>query len=320
MAEEWMCSKNSNRWTFFPIPDGCQKYYEMYKTMVESFWTAQEIKDLDIDLKHFSTFTSEERHFVLMVLAFFAGSDGIVSENLFANFGEEVTIAPIRAVYAFQNAIEMVHSEVYSLLIDTYVKDKEEKDTLFNAIKTIPAIKHKADWVTRWMNPDVPFAHRQFGFAIMEGLFFSGSFCSIFWLKSKKKCPALCQSNELISRDEGQHVEMSIMMYNDCDGRYTQEEATAIMREAVDHEVEFINHALQCNLIGINPDMMETHIHSVADNLMTRMGYLPIYNAETPFDFMKEIALRKHANFFETGVNEYVLNGDIHSTEDADDW
>lgn len=276
----------------------------MYKKAEASFWTAEEV-DLSQDQRQWESLTDGERYFISHVLAFFAASDGIVLENLAGRFMKEVQVAEARAFYGFQIAIENIHSEMYSLLIESYIKDSAEKDKLFHAIDTIPCIKKKAKWALRWIDGSESFAERIIAFACVEGIFFSGSFCAIFWLKKRGLMPGLTFSNELISRDEGLHCDFACLLYSLLKMKLSEERVKAIISNAVEIEREFVCEALPCRLVGMNADLMSTYIEFVADRLMTALGYGKIYNVQNPFDWMELISLQGKTNFFEKRVGEY---------------
>ena len=281
----------------------------MYKKAEASFWTAEEL-DLSMDHKDWASMTANERHFIKHVLAFFAASDGIVNENLASNFSAEIQSAEARCFYGFQIAIENIHSEVYSLLIDTYIKDVTEKDRLFNAIETVPCVKRKASWALKWLNRDfASFAERIVAFSAVEGIFFSGSFCSIFWLKKRGLMPGLAFSNELISRDEGMHTDFACLIYSKLANKLSAERVSEIVTEAVSIEVEFVSDALPVELIGMNSALMAQYIRFVADRLLVALGCPKVYNATNPFDFMDMISLEGKTNFFEKRVSEYAKSG-----------
>lgn len=290
----------NDRFTVFPIkyPD----LWALYKKAVGSFWTAEEI-DLGADVTDWTRLTDPEKHFIKMVLAFFAASDGIVMENINLNFGTEVQIAEARAFYAYQSFNESIHGETYSLMIDKLVEDKAEKDSLFRAIETVPAVKRKAEWALEWMQSSAPFAQRLVAFACMEGIFFSGSFCSIFWLKKRGVLPGLCFSNELISRDEGLHLEFAVALYHHLADKSAP--VADIVRGAVAIEESFITEALPCKLIGMDAEQMKQYIRYVADRLMKQLGHSAIYGAENPFAWMETISLEGKTNFFEKRVGDY---------------
>ena len=281
----------------------------MYKKAEASFWTAEEI-DLSADHKDWESLTDNERHFVSHVLAFFAASDGIVNENLAQNFSNEVQSAEARCFYGFQIAIDNIHSEVYSLLIDTYVKDVAQKNKLLNAIETVPCVKKKANWALKWCSRDVAsFAERIVAFAAVEGIFFSGSFCAIFWLKKRGKMPGLSFSNELISRDEGMHCDFACLLYSKLVNRLPQSRIYEIIGNAVEIECEFVSEALSVELIGMNADMMQQYIKFCADRLLVALNYEKLYNESNPFDWMDMISLQGKTNFFEKRVSEYAKSG-----------
>ncbi len=281
----------------------------MYKKAEASFWTAEEI-DLADDHKYWEKLTDGERHFVSHVLAFFAASDGIVNENLAMNFSNEIQCSEARCFYGFQIAIENIHSEVYSLLIDTYIKDGNEKSKLLNAIETVPCVQKKANWALRWCNrKNSSFAERLVAFAAVEGIFFSGSFCSIFWLKKRGMMPGLCFSNELISRDEGLHCDFACLIYSKLVNKLPQERVFEIIENAVRIECEFIRDALPVELIGMNSSLMATYIQFCADRLLLALGYEKRWGAKNPFDWMDMICLQGKTNFFEKRVSEYAKSG-----------
>ncbi len=292
----------------------------MYKKSVASFWTPEEIS-FSKDGDDWAKLTDSEKHFVTHVLAFFAGSDGIVMENLVRRFQGEVDSQVVKLFYSFQNAMEGIHSETYSLLIDTYVKNEEEKAKLFNAIETIPCIKKKADWALEWMNAEKSFGTRLAAFACVEGIFFSGAFCAIFWLKKRGLLPGLTFSNELISRDEGLHTQFAIALFHTLANKPDPEEIQSIIMGAVVLEKEFICESLPCALIGMNAKMMSQYIEFVADRLAVQLGLNKIYKTANPFDFMELISLEGKANFFEKKVSEYsrpMDNGDAIRLDDED--
>ena len=302
MEEEPILTQTTARYTTFPIryPD----LWNLYKKAVASFWTVEEI-DLSADLKDWDRLTDNERHFVKTGLAFFASSDGIVMENIDLNFGSEVQIAEARSFYAYQTFNESIHGETYSLMIDKLVRDPEEKKGLFQAIDTVPAVRRKAEWALRWMSKGGSFAQRLVAFACVEGIFFSGSFCAIFWLKKRGLMPGLSFSNELISRDEGLHQEFAVTLYSHLREKLSQETVREIIRDAVAIEKEFITDALPCRLIGMDADQMKQYIEFVADRLMQQLGCKPYWEASNPFDWMETISLEGKTNFFEKRVGEY---------------
>ena len=306
--------------TLFPIQPSEQHLYDMYKKSVASFWTPEEISFVK-DGEDWAKLTDNEIHFITHVLAFFAGSDGIVMENLVRRFQGEVDSQVVKLFYSFQNAMEGIHSETYSLLIDTYVKNEEEKAKLFNAITTIPCIKEKADWALEWMNAERSFGTRLVAFACVEGIFFSGAFCAIFWLKKRGLLPGLTFSNELISRDEGLHTQFAVALFHTLPNKPNPEEIQAIIMGAVVLEKEFICESLPCALIGMNSKMMSQYIEFVADRLAVQLGLNKIYKTANPFDFMELISLEGKANFFEKKVSEYsrpMDNGDAIRLTDED--
>ena len=315
IAEEPILNENKNRFVLFPIEH--RDIWEFYKQAEASFWTAEEI-DLSQDLKDWEKLNDGERHFVSHVLAFFAASDGIVNENIAENFVSEVQYTEAKFFYGFQIAIENIHSEVYSLLIDTYIKDTKKKDTLFNAIETLDCVKKKADWALRWISK-ANFAERLIAFAAVEGIFFSGSFCSIFWLKKRGLMPGLSFSNELISRDEGLHCDFACLLYNNhLVNKLPVERITQIITDAVAIEKEFVTDALPVKLIGMNADLMSQYIEFVADRLLVELNCPKVYNAVNPFDFMEMISLQGKTNFFEKRVGEYQKAGVMKKEADQD--
>ncbi|CAK9098473.1 Ribonucleoside-diphosphate reductase small chain (Ribonucleotide reductase R2 subunit) (Ribonucleotide reductase small subunit) [Durusdinium trenchii] len=303
---EPLLQENSRRWVLLPIQ--YPKVYEMYKKHVASFWTAEEI-DLARDMADWENLSENERHFVTHVLAFFAASDGIVLENLAINFSAEVQIPEVRAFYGFQMAMENIHSETYSLLIDRYIKDPVEKDRVFNAIVTMPAVEEKAKWAVQWMSQECSFAERIVAFAAVEGILFSGSFCAIYWLKKRGLMPGLCYSNELISRDEGLHADFACLIYGMLHRKLPDDVAHEIVKGAVEAERTFICEALPCNLIGMNSVLMAQYIEFVADRLLVSLGHPKIFRSANPFDWMEMISLQGKTNFFEKRVAEYQKAG-----------
>lgn len=278
--------------------------------MFDCMWRAEEI-DLSKDMKHWESLNDDERHFIKMILAFFAASDGIVVENLGARFLTEVQLPEARTAYGFQLMMENVHSETYSLLIDTYIKDQSEKTRLFQALDNFPCIKKKGDWAIKWINDNrSSFAARLVAFACVEGIFFSGAFCSIYWLKKRGLMPGLTFSNELISRDEGMHTDLAIMLFNKLNKKLNKSKVKDIVREAVAIEKEFICEALPCKLIGMNAKLMSQYIEFVADRLLVQLGCTKEYKVENPFDFMEMISLEGKTNFFEKRVADYSLVSD----------
>ena len=304
-STELLLSEEENRYVIFPI-----KYDDIwreYKKAVANIWTVEEI-DLTKDYDDYLKLSGNEKHFIDNVLAFFAASDGIVNENLVERFCNEVQILEAKFFYGFQIAIENIHSETYSLLIDTLIKQEDYKHKLLNAVDNIPSIKKKADWAIKWINDtDSDFGNRLIAFAAVEGIFFSGSFCSIFWLKKRGLMPGLCFSNELISRDEGLHTDFAVLLHN----RYLQnkpsdETVYKIIKEAVEIEKEFITDSLSCELIGMNAKLMKQYIEYIADRLLKMLGKKPVYNKTNPFDWMETISIQGKTNFFEKRVGEYA--------------
>ncbi|CCH57226.1 Ribonucleoside-diphosphate reductase [Fibrisoma limi BUZ 3] len=309
---EPILEEDKGRFVLFPIKHN--DIWQMYKKHEASFWTAEEI-DLSQDLKDWDNLNDGERHFISHVLAFFAASDGIVNENLAVNFLSEVQYAEAKCFYGFQVMMENIHSETYSLLIDTYIKDPVEKDRMLNAIDTIPCVQKKAEWALRWIE-NGSFAERLIAFAAVEGIFFSGSFCSIFWLKKRGLMPGLSFSNELISRDEGLHRDFACLLYTDhIKNKMPEEEIYQIVRDAVTIEQEFVSDALPVSLIGMNADLMKQYIAFVADHLLVSLGLRAIYNVSNPFDFMDMISLQGKTNFFEKRVGEYQKAGVMASVD-----
>ena len=296
---------DDNRFVMFPIK--YQDIWDMYQKQVDCFWRPEEI-DLSKDLTHWDALNKDERFFISMILAFFAASDGIVLENLAERFMSDVQVSEARAFYGFQIAMENIHSHTYSNLIETYIKDKEEKHMLFNAITNFPCIKKKSDWAQKWIHDNrSSFATRLVAFACVEGIFFSGAFCSIFWLKKRGLMPGLTFSNELISRDEALHCEFAVLLYSKLVKKMDKNRIHEIIKEAVEIETEFICEALPCKLIGMNSELMTQYIQFVADRLCVQLGYKKIYNVSNCFDFMELISLESKTNFFERSVSDYAL-------------
>jgi len=301
---EPLLDPSEDRFVIFPIryPD----IWAKYKQHMSVFWTPEEI-DLSKDVSHWERLNDNERHFIKHILGFFAGSDGIVMENLAVRFTREVQIPEAKFFYGCQNLLEAVHSETYSLLIDTYITDPTEKSDLLRAIKTIPCVEKKAKWALEWIdNKDADFGTRLIGFAAVEGIFFSGAFCAIFWLKQRGIMPGLTLSNEFIARDEGIHTDFACLLYSKITNRLTKQKAHKIIREAVKIEKQFITKSLPCELIGMNADLMKQYIEFVADRLALQLGYPKIYSATNPFDFMERISLENKDNFFEKRVSTYA--------------
>ncbi|SPJ73670.1 probable small subunit of ribonucleotide reductase [Fusarium torulosum] len=310
--DEPLLQENPQRFVLFPI-----KYHEiwqMYKKAEASFWTAEEI-DLSKDLHDWNNrLTTDEQFFISHILAFFAASDGIVNENLVERFSGEVQIPEARCFYGFQIMMENIHSETYSLLIDTYIKEPAQRTYLFNAVDTIPCIRKKADWAIRWIqDKDSTFAQRLVAFAAVEGIFFSGAFASIFWLKKRGLMPGLTFSNELISRDEGLHTDFACLLHSHLKGRASKQMIQDIICDAVTIEQEFLTEALPCALLGMNSNLMKQYIEFVADRLLVALGNEKVYKATNPFDFMENISLGGKTNFFEKRVADYQKAGVLHS-------
>lgn len=302
---EPLLTPDDNRFVMFPIAH--DDVWKMYQKQVDCFWRPEEI-DLTKDVSHWESLNLDEKYFLSMILAFFAASDGIVLENLAMRFMNEVQISEARAFYGFQIAMENIHSHTYSLLIETYIKDKEEKNRFFNAITHFPCIKKKADWAQKWIHDNrSSFATRLVAFACVEGIFFSGAFCSIYWMKKRGLMPGLTFSNELISRDEALHCEFAILLYSKLLKKINKARIHEIIREAVEIETEFICDALPCRLIGMNAPMMTQYIQFVADRLCIQLGYEKIFHVTNPFDWMELISLEGKTNFFERKVGEYSL-------------
>jgi len=302
---EPLLAEDPNRYVMFPIQD--QSIWSMYKKQVDCFWRAEEV-DLSKDLISWATLNKDEQYFIKMIIAFFAASDGIVVENLGMRFMSEVQLSEARAFYGFQIAMENIHSEMYSLLIDTYIKENDEKQKLFNALNNFPCIKKKADWAIKWINDKrSSFATRLLAFACVEGIFFSGAFCSIYWLKKRGKMPGLTFSNELISRDEALHTEFAILLYKKLTKKLPKKKVIEIIKEAVEIEKEFICESLPCRLVSMNSKLMSQYIEFVADRLIVQIGHEKIYNVSNPFDFMEMISIEGKTNFFEKRVGEYAL-------------
>lgn len=310
---EPLLAHDDNRFVMFPIKHN--DIWEMYKKQVDCFWRAEEI-DLTKDYIHWESLNDDERYFISMILAFFAASDGIVLENLASRFMKDVQLSEARAFYGFQIAMENIHSETYSLLIETYIKNSEEKNRLFNAIENFPCIKKKSDWSQKWINDNrSSFASRLVAFACVEGIFFSGAFCSIYWLKKRGLMPGLTFSNELISRDEALHCEFAVLLYSKLQIKLKKAKIYEIIKDAVEIETEFICDALPCRLIGMNATMMTQYIQFVADRLSVQLGYDKIYSVPNPFDFMELISLESKTNFFESRLGDYALATTSGKTE-----
>lgn len=311
---EKILSENPGRFVLFPIEH--HDLWKLYKQQQACFWTAEEI-DLSQDISDWENkLNNDEQHFIKHVLAFFAASDGIVNENLAMNFVNEVQYTEAKFFYGFQIMMENIHSETYSLLIDTYIKDREEQNILFNAIETVPAIKKKAEWAIKWINSE-SFIERLVAFAAVEGIFFSGSFCSIFWLKKRGLMPGLTFSNELISRDEGMHCDYACHLYNNhIENKLSETKIREIICGALEIEKEFITEALPVRLIGMNSDLMRQYLEFVTDRLLVSLGCSKVYNSTNPFDFMENIAIQGKTNFFEKRVAEYQKAGVHNKSEE----
>ncbi len=311
MAVEPLLTSNDSRFVMFPIEHN--DIWQMYQKQVDCFWRPEEI-DLSKDLTDWNKLEQDEQYFISMILAFFAASDGIVLENLASRFMNEVQVSEARAFYGFQIAMENIHSHTYSLLIETYIKNKEDKHKFLNAIATYPCIKKKADWAQKWIHDKKSsFATRLVAFACVEGIFFSGAFCSIFWLKKRGLMPGLTFSNELISRDEALHCEFAILLYSKLNIQMPESQFHQLVKEAVEIETEFICDALPCRLIGMNSQLMTQYIQYVADRLCLQLGYNKIYNATNPFSFMELISLETKTNFFEKRNDSYALTNKSNS-------
>lgn len=311
---EPILQENPNRFTLFPIHK--PKLFQHYKNHVAVFWSVEEV-DTSRDRKDWEKLTHNEQHFIKYILAFFAGSDGIVQENLAMRFMREIQLPEARAFYSVQNMMESIHSELYSLLIDTYIEDTQEKNRLFKAITHIPCIEKKALWAQKWIEDDMAdFATRLIAFAVVEGIFFSGAFCAIFWLKERGLMPGLTVSNELISRDEGLHCLFAVDLFHEIVKKPSKEHVYQIIKEAVEIEKEFITEAIPCNMIGMNSTLMSQYIEFVADRLSIQLGFAKIYGAINPFEFMERISLEGKDNFFEKRVTSYAKAGVGKKQED----
>jgi ribonucleotide reductase beta subunit family protein with ferritin-like domain len=303
-TEEEILTETTNRFVLYPI-----KYtpiWNMYKTAVSAFWQVEEI-DLSKDIEHWENkLNDNERNFIENILSFFAASDGLVDENLVTRFYNDVKIPEARAFYTFQIAMETVHSEMYSLMLDTFVKDNAKREKLFNGMNTIPAIKRKADWAIKWIeDQNAPFSQRLVAFAVVEGIMFSGAFASIYWLKERNLMPGLCASNVAISRDESLHTEFAILLYSYLSNKLSEEQVHTIIKDAVDIEIQFITESIPCNMLGMNSNLMSEYVQYVADRLLSQLGYSKIYNTSNPFPFMDRIAMENKVNFFEERPLEY---------------
>jgi len=314
MSKEFLTSEEEKRYVIFPIKH--DDFWFMYKKAEANFWTTEEL-DLSKDLNDYNKLSDNEKYFINNILAFFAASDGIVNENLVERFCNEVTILEAKFFYGFQIAMENIHSETYSLLIDTYIKDLSLKNKLFNAIETIPSVKKKADWAINWIGDKSDFNKRVIAFACVEGIFFSGAFCSIFWLKKRGLMPGLCHSNELISRDEGLHTEFAVLIHHNLINKCSDNDILDIIKEAVSIEKEFITESLPCKLIGMNNESMTQYIEYIADRLLIMFGLEKIYNVNNPYDWMEMISIQGKTNFFEKKVGEYsnVSNPNVNKED-----
>lgn len=310
---EPILSETSNRYVLQPII--WTKVWEAYKKHQQAFWTAEEI-DFPADISDWEQLSENERFFISNVLSFFAGSDGIIFENLSINFIDEIKVPEIRAYYGWQAAMETIHSETYALMIDTYIPE-DSKSKIFNGINELPGVRKKAEWTQKWLNNDIPFQERLVAFTIVEGIFFSGSFCAIFWLKYVKKLmtKALGKSNELIARDESLHTDFGVLLYGYIENKLSEDKMKEMMTSAVEIEKEFICDSFQCNLIGINADSMKTYIEFQADRLIEKLGYTKIYNSACPFNFMDTMSLDGKSNFFEQRVTDYNRPEQIQDKE-----
>lgn len=326
LQEELLTRKNSRKYVLFPIV--YKDIYDMYKKQQQAFWTAEEI-DFAADINDYNKLNANEKLFVENVLAFFAGSDGIIFENINCNFAEEIEIPEARLCYGFQAMMEGIHSECYSLMIETYVKDPARKNELFNAIEKLPAVKSKAEWACKWLDQSIPIGKRLIAFAIVEGIFFAGSFCAIFWLKNTKglMTKAFAKSNEFIARDESLHTEYSVLLYSYIENRLKEKEVHELFEEAVNIEIEFITESLKCSLLGMNAETMIEYIKFVSNRLLNQLGYSKLYNVNNcPFSFMDTICLDSKSNFFEQRVSDYNrpeqlnIDGGLKSVEILDDF
>ena len=312
---EPLLQEDGNRYVMFPIKDN--DIWEMYKKQEDLFWRAQEV-DLSKDLKDWDSLNDNERYFISMILAFFASSDGIVLENLGARFMSEVQLSEARAFYGLQMAMENIHSIMYSTLIETYIKDSQQKHRLFNSLTEFPCIKKKGDWAIRWIQDKRSnFATRLVAFACVEGIFFSGAFCAIYWLKKRGLMPGLTFSNELISRDEALHTEFAVLLHSKLEKPLKKQKIHEIIKEAVEIELEFINDALPCSLIGMNNNLMKDYIKFVADRLSLQLGGDKIFDCKNPFDWMENISIEGKTNFFEKRVSEYSLANKIENNDNV---
>jgi len=303
-SNEILLSEETNRLTVYPIK--CNSIWQLYKKQMAAFWTVEEV-DMSADYADFMTFNENEQHFIKNILAFFAASDTIVNINLLERFTNDVKLMEAKIAYTFQAMMENIHGEMYSLMIDTLIRNNDEKTKLMNAVETIPCIRKKALWAIKWIESKDSFCKRLIAFAIVEGIFFSGSFCAIFWLKhiKKNKMPGLTMSNEFIARDEGMHTEFACMLHSMLEKKISQDDLKCMIQEAVDIEIEFITESLPCKLIGMNSDLMSEYIKYVADKLCFSLDYNTIYNARNPFPWIEALSLGGKNNFFEAKASQY---------------
>ncbi|VVU94672.1 Ribonucleotide reductase, small chain [seawater metagenome] len=315
--KEYLLSEENNRLTVYPIKN--MSIWDLYKKQQAAFWTVEEV-DMSQDYDHFCKFNKDEQHFIKNILAFFAASDTIVNINLLERFTSDVQIMEAKIAYTYQAMMENIHGEMYSLMIETLVKDQEEKDKLMDAVNTIPCISQKAEWAFKWIDSDESFAARIVAFAIVEGIFFSGSFCSIFWIKhtKKDKMPGLTLSNEFIARDEGMHTDFACLLYSHLTEKLTQEKIHSMIKEAVEIEIEFVTKSLPCKLIGMNSELMARYIKYVADRLCYSLKYEKIYNEKNPFQWMETISLEGKSNFFENRASQYQNANILNKTSKGD--
>jgi ribonucleotide reductase beta subunit family protein with ferritin-like domain len=312
--DEYLLNEENNRLTVYPIENNL--IWESYKKQQAAFWTAEEI-DFSKDYDHFNNLNENEQYFIKMILAFFSSSDTIVNINLSDRFLKDVKIREAIITYTWQMAMESIHSETYSLQIDNIIKDSIEKSKLFNALKEFPFVAAKANWAFKWIESNECFAKRLLAFAVVEGIFFSGSFCSIFWLKKRNIMPGLCASNELIARDEGLHCSFAVLLYSMIKNKLSEIEVHYMFNEAVDIEIEFICKSLPCKLLGMNSDLMAQYIKYVSDRLLTELGYNKIYNVTNPFDFMESISVEGKTNFFESRPTQYQKASVLNKSKDT---
>lgn len=308
IQDEPLLQSTDQKLTIFPIQ--YPKIWEFYQKQLACFWTTGEI---NLCNDKFDELTESEQHFLKYILAFFAASDGIVNMNLDLNFSQQIKIPEVLANYHFQMMMEDIHSTMYSILIETYIKNSEEKNILFNAIHKIPCIKRKADWALKWVSDSTSLGKRLIAFSIVEGIYFSGAFCAIYWFSSRNKMPGLCKSNEFIARDEGLHTDFACLLYSYVKNKLSEKEVHDMVKEAVDIEEDFINNSLKCSLIGMNANAMTQYIQFVADRLVVDLGYSKIYNTKNPFKFMEQIGLEGKNNFFEDRTSEYQKANVIQS-------